>query len=65
MSHDEYQIISYDQEDNKKWYANVLHICNQKPIAVYRVPSDPPMYTGMENLPSYPKVFKPEEVSGE
>lgn len=48
MSKDEYQIMEYDQETDKKWYATVLHICNQKPIAVYRVPSDPPLYTGLE-----------------
>lgn len=49
MSKEEYQIDGYDQESNGKWYATVLHICNQKPIAVYRVPSDPPLYEELEN----------------
>lgn len=45
MSKDEYVITEYDQESSGRWYATVLHICNQKPIAVYRVPSDPPTYS--------------------
>lgn len=48
MSSDAYEVVSYDQEVNGKWYATVLHICNQKPVAVYRVPSDPPVYSEIE-----------------
>lgn len=48
MGKDEYIVESYDQEAGGKWYATVLHICNQKPIAVYRVPSDPPVYSDIE-----------------
>lgn len=49
MGKDEYEVLSYDQEPDGKWYATVLHICNQAPIKVYRVPSDPPMYSEVEN----------------
>lgn len=40
MGKDEYQILGY--EEMERWYAIVLHICNERPIYVYYVPSDDP-----------------------
>lgn len=50
MSNDTFEVMSYDQEAGGKWYATVLQVCNQKPIAVYRVPSDPPVYSELEDI---------------
>jgi hypothetical protein len=55
MTNETYEIMEYDMEVGGKWYATVLHICNQKPIAVYRVPSDPPTYSEIENETTAPK----------
>lgn len=40
MSNEKWEVVSYDQEE--RWFATVLHIVNDKPIFVYRVPCDPP-----------------------
>lgn len=49
MSNERFEILGYEELD--RWYAIVLHVCNDKPIYVYYVPSDKPNLEEPSNEP--------------